>query len=1311
MGATPIQSPLTGEDLIGIEPELLQQVDPGWRRRLSLFTGRALSDTALDNEQAYRSGRLALLGQSVTAGTVSGLELALNLTPANPLLTVRPGYGILANGEDVTLLSTLSTALSTLPVLDATGKVASAFKDFATANTVGILVLQPVVVQLNGVSLDTAPSSQLVSGNLDASCDQDPSEYAFQDLEIVDGCRLALVPWPTGPGAVPLPAPAINMATWRNRIAYAVFSAETTLQPDESFAWELLGLPLAVIAFDAAAKPLFVDRYSVVRQGGLPRNRYVLPLQQGLAQPIQLVQAALAQARVAQLAEQLVQTQGLTQISADFALLPPAGVLPTAAVDFVHKRIPWFPANWTVKAGPVHFEELESVLQTGMTAEPLDVTKSESVELLVPLPDSLYDPRILVTEVIDPQFQTAIDQATLARNITLQHRKDVQLAANALITADGQLPINIDAGLTDDEKKVRDGAVVYQPVPADAYGTSVANGVYTSNDLQKILTTAAAGPYTINIPNTNPVKTITLFNPDDIAGLTQHGVQHFIDSIHAKLRRADDLINLAFLNSQTDIYRFRQSVLNASDATRLATSPILANIATGDSAAATAQNISTYFSNVAKPAASFAIATTESGSSAAPAAGLGTRSVFMTQRSAGSVVERNLITGRAPVKDIAVEAGLGSVPDAPLRGVFVPTRPVSTVDILGSTSTSGLVSTSRTGSSIAGAISGNKMVDIASQLRLTETVSTASLTANQVAGTVDIQGQQPIVGAQLNIRTLTIAERLKQSPSQEGLFYAIGNRLNITNLLLDLEITVDDLQFLVDSAPAGTPTPSPTPTPIKTQPHFLYELRDTQISASIYSLMTTPHLDDNSDEAGLFSSGVRVLDQHTQLLRAVEGRIQQYRDFLDHVCIPALASIQSNLSQAQSVLTGLGNDLDQERQNLAFTTALLTDETSRVNSVKAQRTAILTTAVQLVAYTRPRTVVTVADTPSRQLVPGNIASPAPACLAQPVSVPPELREIVSLLREAPLSWFPSAAGLIHKIERPSLLTELISATRSRAAFQLQQPLVASSAASSSGVYAPVISSLYSSNQKSFVTMQTQRAAIQPAQFASLSWRAQVEYLKPVAAIADLVSTSIIHAEIANAVARLVQQISGVATCLYTRVGLTLPVDRLQWAEYLRGSGLKVQLNSLAILPAWNSQTYISRQQMQLLVDWLFQQIDQSNSAAVAYISDVIRVCILLASHAPVGSVIAGAVSGRILPVIGNHILLSSLSDRVAQGMSVLLYQSGQLTAEGVVSDMDSSSVTATIIKIYQPNVFLEDQAVAHFTAQSSDFAALKAFSR
>src|SRR5262249_12480123 len=155
---------------------------------------------------------------------------------------------------------------------------------------------------------------------------------------------------------------------------------------------------------------------------------------------------------------------------------------------------------------------------------------------------------------------------------------------------------------------------------------------------------------------------------------------------------------------------------------------------------------------------------------------------------------------------------------------------------------------------------------------------------------------------------------------------------------------------------------------------------------------------------------------------------------------------------------------------------------------------------------------------------------------------------------------------------------------------------------------------------------------------------QVQILQANAAVADLIFSNSVHAEIANATARLIQQISSVAACLWARVSRALPVNRLEWAEFLRGPGASVQLPSLAVLPGWNAQPFTDRQQMQLFVDWLFLQIDNGNAAAFAFMSDVVRVAILLASHAPVNDVIAGAITIRTKPIVGGIVPLNLPSE-------------------------------------------------------------------
>src|SRR5215469_4161681 len=158
MRAAQIKDALPGEDLIGIDPGLLQQVDAGWRQRLALFSGRTLSDTALTNEQQYRAGRLALLGQAVTQGTVQGLALSVDLSAADPVLLLTPGYGISAAGQDVTLLRAMRTTLSGLAVIEGeSGAYLADFKNYAAPNQpwAGVLLLQAIVAEVAGSAVDT----------------------------------------------------------------------------------------------------------------------------------------------------------------------------------------------------------------------------------------------------------------------------------------------------------------------------------------------------------------------------------------------------------------------------------------------------------------------------------------------------------------------------------------------------------------------------------------------------------------------------------------------------------------------------------------------------------------------------------------------------------------------------------------------------------------------------------------------------------------------------------------------------------------------------------------------------------------------------------------------------------------------------------------------------------------------------------------------------------------------------------------------------------------------------------------------------
>jgi len=125
------------------------------------------------------------------------------------------------------------------------------------------------------------------------------------------------------------------------------------------------------------------------------------------------------------------------------------------------------------------------------------------------------------------------------------------------------------------------------------------------------------------------------------------------------------------------------------------------------------------------------------------------------------------------------------------------------------------------------------------------------------------------------------------------------------------------------------------------------------------------------------------------------------------------------------------------------------------------------------------------------------------------------------------------------------------------------------------------------------------------------------------------------------------------------------------------------------------------------VDWLFQQIDTSNSAAAAFMSDVVRTAILLASDVPVDSIIPGRILLRVRPAVGGIVTLNLPSDRISSGMYVHLYSGATLAAHAVVSDLDTRTVSATVTDVFTPGVYIEASDTAHFTAQAPRALAIR----
>ena len=106
-------------------------------------------------------------------------------------------------------------------------------------------------------------------------------------------------------------------------------------------------------------------------------------------------------------------------------------------------------------------------------------------------------------------------------------------------------------------------------------------------------------------------------------------------------------------------------------------------------------------------------------------------------------------------------------------------------------------------------------------------------------------------------------------------------------------------------------------------------------------------------------------------------------------------------------------------------------------------------------------------------------------------------------------------------------------------------------------------------------------------------------------------------------------------------------------------------------------------------------------------SDVVRTAILLASDVPIDNVIPANIIVRTRPAVGGIVSLNLPSDRVSSGMFVQLFSGTALAARAVVTDLDSTTVSATVTDVFRNDVYLETTDTAHFTAQTPQAVALR----
>lgn len=1440
------RSALDDEHVIGVDPPLRPELPGVWRRRINPFAGRALSDRALTAEQESRNGLQRLRGQGVTAGVISGLDVmiepgAKDALPDSVVIQILPGFGLTQSGEDVTISTPRRIALDTLPVfapvhlLDAVA-AQSAAGGMEPDNPAVDGGLRPPHPRRAGPSLKSilaAPSSDdfprvalliaepvtaTILGHPRDKCPPDPRDDPYDDLQLIDGVRLMLYFWPSemrSAGPAPdygLPGPGSDR---RNRIAYTIFARERMMDVGDIHPWEALGTPLALFAFHEDWTLDFVDRAAVARLGGQPNPRTQLVPASG--------SSLLWHARVAQFSEQLAEMTDVSHaaLSAAFRHLPPVGFLPADIVDISQRRQDIFPPGFSVSMTPVAVEHLDVAIGEAASLMPINLDVPDAVELLVPVPERVYEPGLLEIATVDPAFgrvmQRLIGDRTnwLIRRDLLRQRRSLLIesatgqrtsqstadlltnealpypadrgpvsvtrirrvdARNANVSehsltgaksslfleqgdrlflwvrvesaesltgmslrvigefdkqfADGRfwgksdglpialndpniigrkqdelpepedwtrLELDVDAHWRKDggnligekllgvEFAQRGGLIEWGPFGkidqagnetlwigddapqgASLSSTDVEGGWpfaptgFTETPTEPDFGTVEAGGVRSAIAlNGFRQRWQQTFLQDDFLDLEDNGIDGFVNAIDARMRATNDVIDLGFVRARADIYRVRQFMLGGDAASRLVTSPALADIAVREEGARAKSADLTNFLKTAyatdfdrDPEKPLETSAYKSGpprgtNQAAAAAPSGNSKLFLN----GFALSRFATTTSGDPKSTH---GLVSVRQAepPGRGPAAPAAP-------------GRYIAQPDGISLAG--------------------RAAALRYDRIASVRDVQAQQALPGAVE--RTVSVAERLKGAPAVEAYNYAMAGKFEVMNAIARLltksghgaqGIALADLPAPGFKLKAGLPAPSAS-RQLNTIGDVIND-RDTRpTDKREYVDIDERTNDAKNHEADYFTSAVGAIDNSIALMRLVEGRVDLYRKLLDDART-VRDELLADVARLDARMRTISIEIEEARHDVNVAEALLAEEAARVAELNARRKAIIGAHVTAILFRRPRAVEPMHIIPATQASAGFAESPVTVCLREHDSVPEELRDYVGLFRDAPVHWFPEVHARLALIDRLDAARAALIGVRARAA----NPVAISREPDE---HAPRhLAAVHHAHQaqRSIIDERRNRALGLEITHSAGAELAQVHLaLSEHASLADIMAGDHSRPALSRHVANTLDSVAQVAGCLHASFGDTPPIVRLDWAESLSEFDLSAPLSRLSGLSGWNALPLELRRTQQGFVDWLFARIDRQNQQAVGAVNELVRICILLAAHAPVDRLIPAQLVTPTPARVGGRLELAANVRLVRIGMTALLRgRDNRLIAHAIVDDIADGLARARIVRLF-----------------------------
>lgn len=1192
MPTRPISDPVPGERLLAVSPRPEAGQVTGWRRRVNGFAGRALAADALTREQQHHAGHLALLAQALSPGVVEGLAVARNAS--GETIQIAAGQGLSAQGEDLRLAQALSVRLADVQVFESAAESDTVTGDALLTRSLGrslgeliaagtdlprahILLLVPATV-------DTA-----AAGDPNSPCARDPADDAFLDLRRIDAARTALYPWPTDVLALPTPGPR-----WRNRLARALFMAEKDLAPDQLAPWQAVGVPIALIGFSDTWQALFADSHAAARPGGRPRRRAALIPDAG--------HPYLWEARMRQFADHLADTLAaspdVAAAAGEFQHLPPAGLLPRSAVDFGSDTQRFLPVTWTVDAVPVPLEQLDMILAEAATLADFNTDLADRAQILVPVPQTVYEPDLLVTATLDAEFQTTLDGFVARRAEQLARRGVVRGRVSALARAtDGKPPVfpDPDPGALEVEAV---STLPLDPLEAD-YGTATdAAGAVSVPALVALAARLDAGP----------VKASVVRGGQTLK-LVDLGIVAYIAELQRQVEAADDKVAFGYERARLDIHKIRTLAAGGEriNADQVGVSTALGALVKADSAQVSAQAFDAL--KVKLDARAYTEPTNVIRGSATPPA------------------------ARAPGNAFAAGATINSVSTEALR-----VSPLT-------------------------GFSGTPL-----RFRDTAVIGADRAQAEVFSGSV----------IDVSVPPFSIDSQLANPPAVETRGQAIGGRYDAVSAIAGLDLNLGGIGFF------GIGDAATNNQPLDLE---ILKTRKDSLLIDVGEAKFDPIPADNKTEGAYLSRALLTIDETLATWRQVASRVAQYRAAIAD-CQTTLAAIHSDARAAAVRLAEIDADLAEARHDVAVARALIAEETARIVELNAARARILADEVPFLAYRRPRVALVLDELPERALDPAFTIDPVPACRDANLAPPPELEAMLGVMRQAPVAWFPAVARALDGVGRFDHLLQLVDFSRVRALASV--PTLAVSAAA-----APRAVALLAASQTRICLVRRASATTtlrpQISSFLAPQWRDLRNDAAATSSLADLIEAG--GKGGATAAHELLDALGDVGACLYRGFSATPARLRLNWAETLSEHDAAVELANLARLPGFAGIDFTLRRTLQTFVDALYARIDPANSDARALMSDLVRVCLLAAAHAPVKRIVAARVQRATPARPGIRVPLTVDPRLVRVGMKVHFYTENRVVAEGVLDDIGVGAA-ARVVKTYGTQTQFAANAVA-----------------